>query len=126
MKNRKLLIVLLSSIALSSAAGCSDDSASGVDGSKQLGELSENELRQFCEWSTETNGGAETVVQCEEDLTVTTLSVDECMDSYAGLAECTATVSEWEACIEDMATDPCALLLITKDCVRVFTSCPEE
>ncbi len=67
--------------------------------------LSADELRTFCEWSIETQGGEGATTDCgENDFTVA--SVEDCAAS-AYCEACTLTVGRNEDCTEAMADDPC-------------------
>jgi len=92
---------------------CGDDAgASGVEADKTLSETSEGELGQLCDWSTDQFGGYGATIACSDGSTVPVdANREECVTGDdIDASNCAATVTEYEACILELAKDPCAQL----------------
>jgi hypothetical protein len=83
--------------------------SSGVDQNKTIGELSDSELRDLCEYFADLQPTPERMITCttpDGDITITFGSnpdelqadIDECVSDAP--PNCTATVGEAEACFE--------------------------
>ena len=106
-------------IALFVGAGCGGDDGSGVSSSKQLKDLTTGEVMTMCEWGVETQGGAGHMTTCGDNIVVTTSTVTECVaEVNAYKANCTATVSQLEACTNALADNPCDFA--TSACAAIF------
>jgi hypothetical protein len=112
---------IIAGLALSfSLAACGGSDGSGVDGSKQLGQLSGDERTDLCEFVIDAQGGAGSMHMCGE-FTLTVQTVAECADDLALLTGCTATVAQAEDCAE---VEPCDSLT-SSACAAVF-ACQSE
>jgi hypothetical protein len=87
--------------------GCNTTGDSGQDRLEQMGELSEEEQRTFCEWQTDELGGEGAEYDCGGGSTYTVSTVDSCVDSSACYSSCDLSVGENEDCTGAMAADPC-------------------
>jgi hypothetical protein len=88
------------------------DGGSGLPPSEQVGDLSASDVQTLCDWSSSRQGGAGSVHECAEGLTVTTQPVSECVDTMSGTS-CDITVGEVEDCTDAIAPDPCLLIEAT-------------
>jgi hypothetical protein len=99
---------LLSSLVVLLVGACGGDGGSGVPGSKQLKDLSADEVMAECTWGVATLGGAGHTTMCT-GRTAVTPTVAECVTELNGYkAGCAATVAQLEACTEVLAADPCS------------------
>jgi len=91
-------------------AACGGGSGtSGVDSSKHVNSLSDGEAQTFCEWAVDEQGGAGTVTDCGDGLTITVDTVAECVAKQGNYtSDCAATVADAEACTTAIGNDPCS------------------
>lgn len=102
--------LLLAALLIGACGGDDGGGSSGVDSSKQIKDLSADEIMAECEWGVATQGGAGHTTMCGEGAEVTTSTVAECVaEVNAYKANCTATVAQLEACTEAIADNPCEL-----------------
>jgi hypothetical protein len=109
-------------VALLLGAACGGDDgggSSGVDGTKQLKDLTSAEVMAECEWGVEAQGGAGHTTTCGDNVTVTVDTVAECVTEVnAYKTNCTATVTQLEACTNALAANPCDFT--TSACAAIF------
>jgi hypothetical protein len=104
---KSILFTILTTTFAFACGGGSGDSGSGVDGGKTLVSLNDGEITQLCEYQADVEGGARTVTCPDGELTIEPTPVAECVenfqDSQDAAPNCTVTVSQLEACAEDIA-----------------------
>jgi hypothetical protein len=85
-------------------AACGGSDGSGVDGDKRIGELSDGERQELCEYMADVNGPERTIT-CSDavQLEVGSDSVADCVAFLASIPMCPATVSLAESCTEALA-----------------------
>jgi hypothetical protein len=114
---------MIAGLVLSLAACGDGDKDSGVDGNKTIVTMTDAEKNDFCEWAIATQGGAGTVHQCD-GFTLTVQTVAECVADFADfMANCSATVSQGEACVNAIAAAPC--MPATTACEAIFACIPQ-
>jgi hypothetical protein len=111
----KLWRVVAVAIAPAIVCGCGgervdDDSSSGVDSSRRVTELSDEEIADLCDWSSAELGGYGVERECSGQTVRTQASQQECMNSLGSDPSCTATVGDIEKCINALDGDLCRLL----------------
>lgn len=108
MKTTTILAFIFSASALAcGGGGDGGGSRSGVNQSAQVGDLSESDMRQLCEWGVQAQGGAGSTEQCDNGFEATVGTVDECIANQQSYASCDLTVGQVEDCT---AAGPCAVL----------------
>ncbi len=96
------------------------DSGSGISATKLPADLTDEELRQFCEWAVERQGGPGRQVTCNES-TVTTMTVAECAD-WLETATCQRRMGDYEACFA--AVDPSDVCTsLTEPACQAISNC---
>jgi hypothetical protein len=102
------------------ACGGGGDGDSGVDGDKNLTELSDSEQQALCEHVLELQGGAGATIECG-DFDVEIDTVAECVTGLGEIqASCAATVDDAEACAAGQGEDPCDFTNPPAACEVVF------
>lgn len=77
--------------------------ATGLPGDKLLGDLSSQEVFEYCEWLTDTIGGPGAVFDCGSTrFTVNSPSTCAAQNDFAGVAQC--SVQEWEDFISGLGS----------------------
>jgi hypothetical protein len=120
-------ILLMTALLAACGGGDGNSDGSGVDGGKQIVDLTSTELADVCEYLTMVL--PERTISCPEGpFTVAEGGYAECVDDYGMIAsespDCTLTVSQTEACVEALAafTDAqwCNLEALPTACMPVF------
>lgn len=113
---------LVASLVLSLAAcggGGDGPTSSGVDPTTPIAALTTGEVQTFCAWAVDQQGGPGHMASCG-DTTITTQTEAECEASLVGVT-CTATVADFETCLNAIDGDPCKLFL--EESCAVFFEC---
>ena len=82
---------------------------SGVEPAQPVSALTAGDINTLCAWSIDAEGGAGHVHECGDGIEVTTATVAACEADLAGWT-CTATVAQYEECINATGGDACRLL----------------
>jgi hypothetical protein len=91
-----------------SAGSSSELGASGVEKSKPLSELSDEELGKLCDWSAKEAGGYKKVTCPPGNTEQGWANQEECKAQAGPIAKgCSKTVGEFEPCGAAMSKDPC-------------------
>src|SRR5687768_9113890 len=92
-KENPMKIAFISALFLSAlltACGGDDDgggsSDHGVDGSKAITTLTDDEVSAFCTWAIDAQGGAGSETDCGDGVTVTVSTQAECEAEYGAVA----------------------------------------
>ena len=110
------IFVVSSALLLSTGVACSGGggdgsgggAGSGVSQSKQIKDLSANELMDLCTWGTAEMGGENNETDCGDGSTNNTGTVAECLvDLESSYETCDITVGNLEECVRALAADPC-------------------
>ena len=115
MKSKNIVVTLIALAMGMSVAACADDH-SGVSRSKKVKELTAAERKQFCEWGTDTLGGAGTKKTCNGAET----TVSPASECEASAPKNNCTVGVVEDCILSTDGDLCKLPT-TKACEAMLT-----
>lgn len=105
---RSITSLLLALALLSGPLSCGDEDTgeTGVPGSKQVGQLTTDELKSVCDWVVGVQGGA--TKTCPGDVSIHLVSADDCFDHLLKYYKtCGLTVSQTEACATAVGADPC-------------------
>jgi hypothetical protein len=89
--------VLLAVLSVSGCGGGSDSGPAGVDGSKQISDLSLAEEEALCDWFAGKAGGYGKPKTCAEGFISAPADKAECI---ADFPDCSVKVSVFESCIE--------------------------
>jgi hypothetical protein len=99
---RKLSTVMVMLALVVSLAACgSDDSGSGVDGSKSVDALDASEKGKLCDWFANQFGGYGAVDPCALTGLEVPATQAECV---AAFPVCTATAGQLEGCVAKLAS----------------------
>jgi len=81
---------------------------SPVDGSKDIQDLSADEVQQFCEWAFDVQGGNSGPVDCGQGVTRVPGTVEKCTSELQSPYSCQITVGQMEKCAWAMGDDLCS------------------
>jgi hypothetical protein len=88
---------------------CATDSASGVDGSAAIADLTNDDQGKLCDWIAGTLGGYGASYTCDgSDVSITKNDRSECVAAIP--TSCSATVAQVENCVNAVKDDPCQVL----------------
>lgn len=103
------------------AIGCGGGGGSGISGSKRLSDLTDAEAQDLCQYAEDAFGPMRTVT-CNDQTFEIGGEDNDCETATAGeIPEtCTATVGQFEDCMDAIAADPCVLTQETPPPVCAF------
>lgn len=112
MRNFTILGVSAALVALTACGG-----GSGVSSSKQLGDLSEDEKSDLCDWMTTLEVDTS---ECATTTGTTATTLGQCTETLGLMGTCDLTVGQVEECYNALADDPCSAAL-PPECNEYFT-----
>jgi hypothetical protein len=91
---------------------------------RALTDLDEAERQKLCDWTAARSvGGYDASIICESGLVVSSfIGQQACLDAFLGACS-TVTVTDWEQCVDKVATDPCADYFFTATECLVVVQC---
>lgn len=115
----------LLALVLIGCGGNGEGDGSGIDGDTPVIQLTADQRNALCDYAVEAAGPPRTVTCEQGSFTLGGWTTEECLLDVPDAIEnpnCTATVAQYEACIDNGATyDPC-VNLTPPACIEIFTT----